>query len=82
MSLFDGMSPDQLRAALAAAQAALIKLQLGDAVVSLSYTQGDGAKSVTKKVTTVSDCTQLIMQLKRALGLPGGRRRMIGFVCR
>ncbi len=81
MSAFSGMPQDQLRAALASAQSALIDLQTGKAYSSLSYTQGDGAKSVTKRVTSVGEVTALIAQLQRALGI-GGRRRMIGFVFR
>lgn len=81
MSLFDGMSREQLHAALTSAQSALIALQTGNAVASLSYTQGDGAKSLTKRVTTVGEVTTLIMQLQRALGI-GGKRRSIGFVFR
>ncbi|MDQ2763997.1 MAG: phage head-tail adapter protein [Pseudomonadota bacterium] len=81
MSAFAGMPADQLRAALSSAQAALIDLQTGKAYSSLSYTQGDGAKSVTKRVTSVAEVTALIAQLQRALGI-GGRRRMIGFVFR
>lgn len=81
MSVFDGMTREQLTAALTAAQSALIELQLGKAMVSLSYSQGDGAKSVTRRVTTVAECTALILQLQRALGI-GSRRRMIGFAFR
>ncbi|MFN3675571.1 MAG: gpW family head-tail joining protein [Sphingomonas pseudosanguinis] len=82
MSLFEGLPEPQLRAALASAQLALVKLMSGEAIASVSYTQGDGAKSVSKRVTTVAECTALIMQLKRALGMPGGNRRMTGFVLR
>lgn len=81
MSVFDGMTQVQLRAALASAQAALIDLQTGKAVSSLSYSQGDGAKSITRRVTSVAEVTQLITQLQRALGI-GGRRRAMGFVFR
>ncbi len=81
MSVFDGMTPEQLRTALAGAQSALIDLQMGKSIVSLSYAQGDGSKSVTRKMGSVAECTALIMQLQRALGI-GGRRRMTGFVFR
>lgn len=81
MSAFAGMPVEQLRAALSSAQAALIDLQTGKAYSSLSYAQGDGSKSVTKRVTSVAEVTALIAQLQRALGI-GGRRRMIGFVFR
>ncbi len=81
MSAFAGMPVEQLRAALASAQTALIDLQTGQAYSTLSYAQGDGSKSVTKRVTSVAEVTALIAQLQRALGI-GGRRRMIGFVFR
>lgn len=79
MTIFTGMSPDQLQAALTSAQAALIELQTGKAMASLSYTQGDGAKSITRRVATVAECTALIMQLQQALGLRGPRhaRRLV-----
>jgi hypothetical protein len=79
MSVFDGMSTDQLRAALASAQSALIDLQTGKALVSLSYTQRDGAKAITKRVTTVAEVTALIAQLQAMLGI-GRRRRAMTFV--
>lgn len=79
MSVFDGMTQEQLRAALGSAQSALIELQTGKAYSTLSYTQGDGYKSVSKRVTNVGELTALIAQLQRALGI-GGRRRRIGFV--
>lgn len=81
MSVFDGMSSDQLRAALASAQSALIDLQTGKATAAMSYTQGDGSRSITRKVASVAEVTQLILQLQRALGI-GGRRRPIRFVMR
>jgi uncharacterized iron-regulated membrane protein len=81
MSVFTGMSADQLRAGLASAQSALIDLQTGKAISSVSYTQGDGAKSITRRVATVAEVTMLILQLQQALGI-GCRRRAIGFVFR
>lgn len=81
MSIFDGMTNAQLQAALVAAQQALIDLQTGNAIANLSYTQGDGSKSVTKRVTTVAEATQLILQLQRKLGIGCGRRP-IRFVLR
>ncbi len=81
MSVFSGMTTVQLQTALATAQQALIDLQSGKAYSSLSYTQGDGAKSVTRRVTTVGEVTQLILQLQRALGI-GGHRRAIRFFMR
>ncbi|HEX7850147.1 MAG TPA: gpW family head-tail joining protein [Sphingomonas sp.] len=72
--IFAGLSRDQLSAALTSAQLALLDLQMGKMNVQLSYTQGDGAKSVTRRVATVAECTALIIQLQQALGLRGPRR--------
>ncbi|WP_395391474.1 gpW family head-tail joining protein [Novosphingobium sp. BL-8A] len=74
MSVFAGMPREQLQAALTAAQQALIELQTGKAFASVSYSQGDGAKAVTRRVTTVAECTALIAQLQAALGMRQRRR--------
>jgi len=77
--LLAGMSRDQLQAMLTQAQGALIELQMGKKGVSFSYSQGDGTRSVTYQPTSVADVTALIMQLQRALGIGGGRRRRVRF---
>lgn len=74
MAVFDGMPRDRLQGLLADAQAALIELQLGKKGVTFSYQQGDGAKAVTYRVSSVAELTALIMQLQIALGLRGPRR--------
>ena len=79
MSLFDGMTQVQLQAALVAAQSALIDLQTGKAFSSMSYAQGDGAKSVSRRVTSVAEVSALIAQLQAALGI-GRRRRAIRMI--
>jgi hypothetical protein len=40
----------------------------------MSYAQGDGSKSVTRKMGSVAECTALIAQLQSALGITRGRR--------
>lgn len=80
--LFAGMDTAVLQAQLQAAQLALIELQSGKSNVSLSYTQGDGAKSVSRKVGSVAECTALIQQLQRALGINPTPRRSIRFIHR
>lgn len=80
--LFAGMDDSILRAQLTAAQLALMQLQSGQSNVSLSYTQGDGAKSVTKKMGSVAECTALIQQLQMALGIRCNVRRPLRFVRR
>jgi hypothetical protein len=72
--IFAGMTQAQLQAALVAAQSALIQLQTGGLGVSFAYTQGDGSKSVTKKVGSVAEITALILQLQQALGMGRARR--------
>jgi hypothetical protein len=72
--VFAGMTQAQLQAALIAAQTALIQAQTGGLGVSFSYAQGDGNKSVTKKVTSVGEITALILQLQQALGMGRARR--------
>lgn len=74
MTIFAGMSTIDLQAALTAAQTALIELQTGKAAATLSYTQGDGAKSVSRRVTNVGELTAMILQLQAALGIGRPRR--------
>lgn len=73
-SLLSGMSRDQARAALAQAQAALIALQSGQQVASVSYSQGDGSRSVSYRQANIADLTQLIRLLQAQAGIPGTRR--------
>ncbi len=81
-SIFAGMSTAQLQAALATAQQAYLDLSSGAKVVSASYTQGDGAKSVTYTQAQLPQITALILQLQRQLGLVSGVRRPVRFVFR
>ena len=71
---FYGMDETTLTNALAAAQKALIELQLGQKAVQLSYTQGDGSRSATYQVTSRLDLENLINQIRAALGQPVQRR--------
>lgn len=80
--LFAGMDTAVLQSMLTEAQLALIKLQSGQSNVALSYTQGDGAKSITKKMGSVAECTALIQQLQVALGITCRPRRSIRFIHR
>lgn len=71
-----GMTPDQLWAALAAAQKAYAEMMMGQMGVSFSYAQGDGTRSVTYKATSLENLNQFIRQLQQALGIcvcPRGR---------
>lgn len=79
-SIFAGMDTTTLQQALANAQAALIALQTGSKGVSFSYTQGDGAKSVTYTPANIGALTALIRQLQQQLGIICRARRPIRFV--
>jgi hypothetical protein len=57
-------------------QAALLAGALGTRPLSLSYTQGDGAKNVAYNVTTFAEIAGLLMLVNRILGYPSARRPM------
>jgi len=76
-STLAGMTQAQLQVALANAQAALVQLQTGSKAVSLSYSQGDGGRSVTYTAANMAGLTQFIMQLQQQLGVPGVKRRAL-----
>ncbi|MBB2157210.1 phage head-tail adapter protein [Gluconacetobacter diazotrophicus] len=76
-SILAGMTTAQLQQALGNAQAALVQLQTGAKVVSVSYAQGDGSRSVSYTAANAAGLTQFIMQLQQQLGIPGVRRRAL-----
>ncbi len=78
-SIFAGMSTAQLQTALTNAQAAYINLSSGAQAVTLNYTQGDGAKSVTYQQTNLGQLNALIRQLQAQLGIVRHPRRPIRF---
>jgi len=77
-SLLAGMSEADLRAELAALQQAYLQLGRGQQVVTASYTQGDGAKSVTYRQTDLATLAALIRQLQAQLGIVDSPRRAVG----
>lgn len=78
-SILAGMSTVALQTALANAQQAYIDLSSGAKVVTASYSQGDGSKSVTYTQANIADLVALIKQLQAQLGIIGRARRPIGF---
>lgn len=72
---FQGMTQAQLQALLVQAQTAYTEVMLGGKNVTLSYSQGDGAKSVTRQMTSTQNVLMFIMMIQRALGLCCGQRR-------
>ncbi|AKR49730.1 phage head-tail adapter protein [Acetobacter pasteurianus] len=76
-SLLAGLSKAQLQQALTNCQMALIALQGGQRVASVSYSQGDGSRAVTYSQANVGDLSAMIKTLQRQLGMPGTRRRAL-----
>lgn len=64
---FRGMTQAQLIAIRATAVQALTDVMLGNKNVTLSYAQGDGAKSVTKQMTSVQNVRAFLMEIDQAL---------------
>lgn len=78
-SVFAGMTQPVLQAALASAQAALIAMQTGAQVVTVSYGEGNGTKHVQFRATNSGALVALIGELKACLGLADRARRGIRF---
>jgi hypothetical protein len=78
-SIFAGMTQEQLQTALTNAQQVYLQLQSGAKAVTLSYTQGDGTKSVTYQQASTGGLVQLIKQLQAQLGIVNQPRHGIGF---
>ncbi len=78
-SILAGRPTAQLQADLAAAQQAYIDLTTGAKGVSFSYTQGDGAKSVTYTPANLPSLVALIKQLQAQLGIVTRPRRPVRF---
>ncbi len=68
-SVFAGMSRQALQAALDDAQRALVKLKLGEKVVTVSYAEGEGQRSVHFSSAKEGSLVQMINELKACLGI-------------
>lgn len=78
-SIFAGMPTAALQAALANAQQAYLDLSTGAKGESYSYSQGDGAKSVTYTKANIGALVALIKQLQVQLGITQRGRRPVRF---
>jgi hypothetical protein len=74
-SIFAGMPTAQLQAALSVAQQAYLDISTGAKAVTINYTQGDGAKSVTYQMSSLPNLVALIQQLQMQLGIIRHARR-------
>jgi hypothetical protein len=79
-SLLAGRSTAQLQTDLANAQQAYIDLSTGAKGESYSYTQGDGAKSVTYTRAELPALNALIRMLQQQLGIVHRGRRPSRFM--
>ena len=74
-SLLAGLPTATLQAQLQEAQLAYLNLAAGGKAESLSYTQGDGAKSVTYTRANLADLAAVIQLLQSQLGVVARARR-------
>jgi len=79
-SILAGRSTVQLQADLAQLQQAYIDLSSGAKGESYSYTQGDGAKSVTYTRANISQLVAAIREIQVQLGIITRGRRPIRLV--
>ncbi|MCP3017971.1 gpW family protein [Cupriavidus basilensis] len=63
------MSITDLQSRLAALQAAYFDLSAGAKIVTATYNQGDGAKSVTYQQSDIAQIQRSILMLQKALGI-------------
>lgn len=78
-SVLDGLDLATLQGQLTAMQTALLALQTGSLTVSVSYSQGDGSRSVTYSQANIGSLTQAILNVQQQIdilnGVAGPRRR-------
>lgn len=73
----DGISLADLQSQLSATQTALLQLGSGQKVVTVSYAQGNGSKSVTYSQASMANIRATIMELQAAIDrLQGGSGRV------
>ncbi len=81
-SILAGRSTAQLQTDLANAQQAYVDLSSGAKGETYSYTQGDGAKSITYTRANLGQLVALIRQLQAQLGIVTCPRRPMRFLMR
>lgn len=77
VTIFTGMTPAQLQAALSTLQNAYLQLASGALGETYTYTQGDGSKSVTYTRGNIALMAQAIAELQQMLGIRVRARRPI-----
>lgn len=69
MAITDGMSTADMQSRLAALQAAYFDLSSGTKIVTATYNQGDGTKSVAYQQSDITQIYKSILMLQKALGI-------------
>jgi hypothetical protein len=69
MAITDGMSTADMQSRLAALQAAYFDLSSGAKIVTATYNQGDGTKSVAYQQSDITQIWKSILMLQKALGV-------------
>ncbi|VVE12758.1 phage head-tail adapter protein [Pandoraea capi] len=69
MAITDGMGTFDMQSRLAALQAAYFDLSSGSKIVTATYNQGDGTKSVTYQQSDLAQIMRSIQMLQKALGI-------------
>lgn len=69
MAITDGMSTADMQSRLAALQEAYFDLSSGSKIVTATYNQGDGTKSVTYQQSDITQIMRSIQMLQKALGI-------------
>lgn len=82
MGVYDGRSRSDLQARLTALLNAYDQLVAGGQVAQASYSQSDGAKSVTYRATDLVRLQADIETIQQKLGIIRRARRQIRFVYR
>lgn len=76
-SILAGMDTTDLQARLTALQSAYLDLSAGAKVVTVSYAQGNGNKSVTYKAADLSEVVSAIRLVQAQLGVVCHPRRAL-----
>lgn len=71
-----GIDNTTLQTWLQTAQTAYMQLMTGGKPVTVTYTQGDGARTVIYQKTDITQLTMFIKSLQVQLGISRGRRPM------
>jgi hypothetical protein len=78
-SVLAGMTPAQVAEALSTAQGAYVQLMTGTKVVTASYAQGDGSRSVSYTAANIADLAAFIRLCQASLGMMSRPRRPVRF---